>query len=78
MMEAIKAMRDRDVAYVDVKPDVQARYNSRIQEQLEGSVWSSGCGSWYLDEQGRNGTLWPGLTTAADSSVEVAYAGART
>jgi hypothetical protein len=27
-------------------------------------VWSSGCSSWYLDDTGRNGTLWPDWTFA--------------
>jgi len=25
-------------------------------------VWNSGCGSWYLDDTGRNTTLWPDWT----------------
>jgi cation diffusion facilitator CzcD-associated flavoprotein CzcO len=60
--EAIKAMRAREVAYVDVRRDVQSTYNDRLQEQLDGAVWSSGCASWYLDAGGRNRTLWPGFT----------------
>ena len=28
-------------------------------------MWTSGgCASWYLDEHGRNRTLWPGYTFA--------------
>jgi cation diffusion facilitator CzcD-associated flavoprotein CzcO len=62
VLEAMKAMRARDAAYVDVKPDAQARFNYDIQAQLDGSVWSSGCASWYLDASGKNRTLWPGFT----------------
>jgi hypothetical protein len=25
-------------------------------------VWASGCQSWYLDDKGRNSTIWPGFT----------------
>jgi hypothetical protein len=25
-------------------------------------VWTTGCDSWYLDERGRNTTLWPGFS----------------
>jgi cation diffusion facilitator CzcD-associated flavoprotein CzcO len=60
--EAVAAMREREVAYVDVKPEVQSRYNDRIQAQLDGAVWSSGCSSWYLDAAGNNRILWPGFT----------------
>ena len=28
----------------------------------EGTVWSTGCASWYLDATGRNATLWPDWT----------------
>ena len=60
--EAIKAIRARRAAFVDLRPEVQARYNDRLQEQLDGAVWSSGCSSWYLDAAGKNRTLWPGFT----------------
>jgi len=28
---------------------------------MRRSVWLTGCGSWYLDRNGRNTTLWPGF-----------------
>jgi cation diffusion facilitator CzcD-associated flavoprotein CzcO len=62
VLEAIQAMRDWKAAFVDVKPEAQARFNEDIQAQLDGAVWSSGCASWYLDESGKNRTLWPGFT----------------
>ncbi len=60
--EAIKAMRRRRAAFVDVRPSVQAKYNDQLQAQLDGAVWSSGCSSWYLDAAGKNRTLWPSFT----------------
>ena len=55
---------DRTGATVfDVREDVQARFNDELQHKLDGSVWTSGgCVSWYLDEHGRNSTIWPGST----------------
>jgi hypothetical protein len=50
-------------AYATVRSDVQQAYFNRIQEQLKGTVWSSGCSSWYLDANGHNSTLWPRLNT---------------
>jgi cation diffusion facilitator CzcD-associated flavoprotein CzcO len=46
----------------EVRPDVAAAYNSKLQRKLPSTVWGSGCSSWYLDSQGRNLTLWPGYT----------------
>jgi hypothetical protein len=46
----------------EVRPDVAAAYNARLQRKLPGTIWGSGCTSWYLDSAGRNLTLWPGFT----------------
>jgi hypothetical protein len=53
-----------DNAYLDVRPDIQARYNAGLQARLAATVWSSGCTSWYLNREGKNSTLYPGLTAA--------------
>ncbi|MDP3277790.1 MAG: NAD(P)/FAD-dependent oxidoreductase [Deltaproteobacteria bacterium] len=49
---------------VQVRDDVQRDFNQRIQAQLRDTVWHTGCKSWYLDEEGRNSTLWPGTCHA--------------
>ena len=51
--------------YGALEPTVEAHetYNARIQSELAKTVWNrGGCQSWYLDEQGRNTTLWPTFT----------------
>jgi cation diffusion facilitator CzcD-associated flavoprotein CzcO len=54
--------RHRAVA-IDTRPEAQASYNAELQERLSKAVWArGGCASWYLDEHGRNRTLWPGYT----------------
>ncbi|MEZ0484735.1 flavin-containing monooxygenase [Fibrella aquatica] len=47
---------------LDVKPDRQRTHNEELQQQLAGTVWASGCRSWYMNSRGKNTTLWPGLT----------------
>ncbi len=48
---------------LDVRPDVQARFNRQLQRKLTKGVWTEGgCKSWYLDAQGVNRTVWPGFT----------------
>ncbi|HXA28547.1 MAG TPA: NAD(P)/FAD-dependent oxidoreductase [Candidatus Angelobacter sp.] len=60
---ALRHMRNRGVAALDVRPDSQRAYNEELQQRLQGTVWNSGgCRSWYLDRNGRNSTLWPGST----------------
>ncbi|RKT52923.1 flavin-containing monooxygenase [Saccharothrix australiensis] len=48
---------------LDVRPEVQARFNRRLQRKLSRGVWTEGgCRSWYLDARGVNRTVWPGFT----------------
>jgi cation diffusion facilitator CzcD-associated flavoprotein CzcO len=61
-LQAIRAMREQNLRIIDPRRDLQTRFNAGIQRQLNHSVWSSGCTSWYLDKNGKNTTLWPGFT----------------
>jgi len=64
VVDALRCMRQTGLSSVEVKADVQAAYNERLQRKHTRAVWSSGCRSWYLDARGRNTTLWPGFTFA--------------
>ncbi|MDQ1695108.1 MAG: hypothetical protein QOJ03_461 [Frankiaceae bacterium] len=61
--DALRLMSERNIAAVEVRPDVQAAYNEHLQRRLGPTVWNTGgCKSWYLDKQGRNTTIWPDYT----------------
>jgi cation diffusion facilitator CzcD-associated flavoprotein CzcO len=62
VLSALDAMDERGAACVEVRPQVQDVFNEEMQERLQGSVWNSGCSSWYLDRHGRNSIQWPGFT----------------
>src|SRR5207247_11311173 len=63
VLEAVRRMNDDDLAATQVRADSVAAFNDDLQRRLEGAVWTSGgCRSWYLDEHGRNVTMWPGST----------------
>lgn len=49
-------------ASMDVKPERQQTYICKLQQQLDKTVWSSGCSSWYLTADGRNVVNWFGFT----------------
>jgi hypothetical protein len=53
---------DPGLLYINVKSDRQESYSNEIQTKLKGSVWNSGCNSWYINESGKNTTNWPGFT----------------
>lgn len=60
--DALKQARKNRWSLVDVKPEAQRNFVGRVQSAMKNTVWASGCQSWYLDEQGKNWTLWPGFT----------------
>jgi len=62
VLDALRTMRARGANAVDVRADAQAAFNADVDEQMVGTVWSSGCASWYIDAAGRNSTLWPDWT----------------
>jgi cation diffusion facilitator CzcD-associated flavoprotein CzcO len=63
--DAIRTMRANDYATVEPRLDAQRRWNDDLQRRMRRTVWhTGGCSSWYLDEHGRNTTLWPRSTVA--------------
>ena len=59
----IRALLQGRFRALDVKPEVQARYNRGIQKRLAKTNWNSGCRSWYLTADGFNATMYPGFAT---------------
>jgi cation diffusion facilitator CzcD-associated flavoprotein CzcO len=63
IMESLKALKQKQAKFIDLKPQVQLDYNKEIQEKLQHTVWQNGgCQSWYQMRNGKNVTLWPGFT----------------
>lgn len=63
IVQGIRTVLDNDLKVLDVKPEVQARYNQKIQKRLAKTNWNSGCSSWYLTDDGFNATMYPGFAT---------------
>jgi cation diffusion facilitator CzcD-associated flavoprotein CzcO len=62
---ALKHMRDRGMALLEPRREVQQRYFDELQRDARGTVWTAGgCASWYLDVNGRLTSLWPHSTIA--------------
>lgn len=52
-----------NLRYLDVRAEVQRRYNERLQRRLTKTTWMSGCSSWYLTADGFNASMYPGFAT---------------
>lgn len=62
-VRGITTVLGENLRYLDVRADVQRRYNERIQKRLTKTTWMSGCSSWYLTEDGFNASMYPGFAT---------------
>ncbi|MCV7288516.1 NAD(P)/FAD-dependent oxidoreductase [Mycolicibacterium wolinskyi] len=60
---AITTILRNNLRYLDVRADVQQRYNARLQKRLTKTTWMSGCSSWYLTADGFNASMYPGFAT---------------
>ena len=62
LVKALTSLRDRKQSVLRLRVDVQRDEYVAIQQKMKGTVWSSGCKSWYQHADGRIDTLWPGYT----------------
>lgn len=62
IMQALRKMDHQQIKYLDVRQSVQDSFNVGLQQKMEGTVWTSGCNSWYLADTGKNFTIWPDFT----------------
>jgi cation diffusion facilitator CzcD-associated flavoprotein CzcO len=63
VVAALRHLRGRGLAALEPTPEAQRRWNDTVDAKMAGTVWMTGCHSWYLDAAGRNSTLWPGYVT---------------
>ena len=47
---------------MEVRTEAHDHYQNWLSQRLKGTIWNTGCQSWYLTRDGRNTTLWPGTT----------------
>jgi cation diffusion facilitator CzcD-associated flavoprotein CzcO len=59
VMQALATMRRRRLTSVDVRRDVMDRYNTQLQAAMQGTVWLSGCSSYYTHPSGKVVTQLP-------------------
>jgi cation diffusion facilitator CzcD-associated flavoprotein CzcO len=64
VMACLKRLARDDVRTLEVRGDVQARFNAQIQERMPRSQWATGCSTWYLTASGKNTVNWPGYSFA--------------
>ena len=58
IMQLIEKMESGEVAAISPKEDVTEAFNDKLNSSFDGTIWVSGCTSWYLDADGLPQT-WP-------------------
>jgi cation diffusion facilitator CzcD-associated flavoprotein CzcO len=59
VLGAVKAMVRRSARTVEVSRGAYETYNREVDGRMGGTVWETGCSSFYIDATGRNGVIWP-------------------
>jgi cation diffusion facilitator CzcD-associated flavoprotein CzcO len=61
VVDAVDRIRGGDLRWIDVRPDVQARWREEIAARSADTQWvRAGCTNWYVNEEGVNTNNWPG------------------
>jgi cation diffusion facilitator CzcD-associated flavoprotein CzcO len=62
VMQALRVMNQQGAQSLVLRPEAYDHHIVEMEQRSRNTVWKSGCKSWYLDEQGYNTALWPGLS----------------
>jgi len=62
IVRCMQTMKQKGASYMDLKAGAQEVFNDDVQKRQIGTVWASGCKSWYQQADGKNVVIWPGTT----------------
>lgn len=57
-------MIKNQIKSLDPTEKAQEAFSSDLQSQFKGTVWRSGCDSWYINKHGDIQVLWPSTVTS--------------
>jgi cation diffusion facilitator CzcD-associated flavoprotein CzcO len=59
VIAALEELERTDTERLEVTREAADAFNRELRAALVGTVWQSGCRSYYLDENGNNPSIWP-------------------
>jgi len=59
ILSCIQMMRQNQISGLEVKPDIYAKFNQKLQENAAKTVWMNSCSSWYKTADGKLTNNWP-------------------
>ena len=61
VIAALRELDRADARRIEVRREKAEAFDRALREALAGTVWHTGCTSWYLDEHGNDPQQWPWL-----------------
>jgi cation diffusion facilitator CzcD-associated flavoprotein CzcO len=61
VLAALRELDRAEASRIEVRREAAERFDRELRAALEGTVWHSGCTSWYVDENGNDPSQWPWL-----------------
>jgi cation diffusion facilitator CzcD-associated flavoprotein CzcO len=61
VLAALGEMERAEADRIEVTGDAAQGFDRELRAALEGTVWHTGCTSWYVDENGNDPSQWPWL-----------------
>jgi hypothetical protein len=59
-MDAIERLRERNLRWIDLKPEAQSAWRDELDRRNGRTIWvNGGCSSWYVPD-GLQTNNWPG------------------
>ncbi len=66
VVAALREIERARAKTIELREEAAVSFDRELREALDGSVWHTGCTSWYVDEHGNNPSQWPWLWSTYD------------
>jgi cation diffusion facilitator CzcD-associated flavoprotein CzcO len=61
VIAALRALDRAEASRIELRLEAAERFDRELRAALAGTVWHTGCTSWYVDENGNDPSQWPWL-----------------
>ena len=58
--ESVRLLQEQTIDRFEVREEAHAAFQRELDERMGDTVWTAGCGNWYVTESGRVTNNWPG------------------
>ncbi len=76
LLAALRELERAGADRIEVRPEAADRFDRELRAALAGTVWHSGCTSWYVDDNGNDPSQWPWLWSEYQRRTATLEAGA--